>query len=166
MEIEHVYIRQAPLSNGWFTSLFCFLNCKITAPKASCYKKIAPCRQRNAPQTSKVNALVLLCSCSAYTVYICVGACKQIVIWKELKSRIFESLFQRRMLKAPQVTFIRLLHSKCCYWWTLWEFSFKSYEHFKIKFFWKQSLWLWLWADPPDSGFGTSPLMRYLLSKI
>ena len=32
----------------------------------------------------------------------------------ELESRIFESLFQRRMLKAPLVPFIRLLHSKCC----------------------------------------------------
>ena len=65
----------------------------------------------------------------------------------ELESRIFESLLQRRMLKAPYVAFIRLLHSKCCCWcfrwialalvvilrcvWTLWDFSFKSYEHFK-----------------------------------
>ena len=32
----------------------------------------------------------------------------------ELESRIFESLFQRRMLKAPSVAFILLLHSKCC----------------------------------------------------
>ena len=32
----------------------------------------------------------------------------------ELESWIFESLFQRWMLKAPEIAFIRLLHSKYC----------------------------------------------------
>ena len=69
----------------------------------------------------------------------------------EVESRIFESLFQRRPRKTPLVAFIRLFHSKCCFWcfswialalvvilrcvWPLWDFLFRSYEYLKNNIF-------------------------------
>ena len=63
-------------------------------------------------------------------------------------SLILKSLIKSLMPKAPVGASIRLLHSKGCCWcfrwialalvvilrcdWPLWDFSFRSYEHFKI----------------------------------